>query len=57
MNKPYTLTTNKIPKQVAAKSYLEALMEEAILLKSGGKNKFTIEASNQNGKLGIYVRA
>lgn len=55
--KPYTLTTNKIPKQVAAKSYLEALMEEVILLKQSGKNKFTIEASNKGQKLGIYVRA
>ncbi len=44
-------------KQIAAKSYLEALMEEVILLKQSGKNKFTIEASNKGQKLGIYVRA
>jgi hypothetical protein len=55
--KPYTLTTNRQSKQVAAKSYLEALMDEAIFLKSCGKNKFTIEASNKDQKLGIYVRA
>lgn len=57
MNKPYTLTTNKIPKQVAAKSYLEALMDEAVFLKQSGKSKFTIECSNVNGKLGVYMRA
>lgn len=57
MNKPYTLTTNKTPKQVAAKSYLEALMDEAVFLKQSGKNKFTIEVSNKDQKLGIYVRA
>jgi len=55
--KPYTLTTNKTPKQVAAKSYLEALMEEAVFLKQSGKSKFTIECSNINGKLGVYLRA
>jgi len=55
--KPYTLTTNKTPKQVAAKSYLEALMEEAVFLKQSGKSKFTIEVSNKDQKLGIYVRA
>lgn len=55
--KPYTLTTNRQSKFVTAKSYLEALMDEAILLKQSGKNKFTIEASNNNGKLGVYVRA
>ncbi len=57
--KSYTLKVNqnKTTKQVAAKSYLEALMEEAVTLKQGGKNKFTIEALNKDGKLGVYLRA
>ena len=55
--KSYTITINRQSKQVAAKSYLEALMDEAAFLKSGGKNKFTIEVSNKETKLGIYVRA
>ena len=57
--KPYILIINKskYPKQVAAKSYLEALMEEAVYLKRCGQSKFLIEASNKDGKLGVYLRA
>ena len=55
MTKPYNIVRDKVSKTVYSESYLTALIEESVLLKKSGVEKFIIEVFNKDVKIASYI--
>lgn len=57
MTKQYNILSNKVNKTVYSDSYLTALIEESLLLKKSGIEKFVIDVFNKDVKLATLIRS
>jgi hypothetical protein len=57
MTKPYNIVRDKVGKTVYSESYLTALIEESVLLKKSGVEKFIVDVFNKDVKVASYVRS